>query len=433
MLLRSLSGLLASCVIAFSGAAPAPALAQPPAAGAHDETVSPASLDTGFIILVRDATGKASDSSPIYLAGSINNWNAKDERFKLTAQSDMRWRLTLTPAMLKATPDGFEFKFTRGSWENEELKADYTVPGNKLVPRIKKSDVKAGEPPVLEYTVAAWGDTSPNANAPWLSEEYKPLAATGTLRRLQVRGGVGTAAGKARELLVWLPPGYDDAASATVTYPVLYLHDGQNLFQKHSGIPAEWGADETATALIQQKAIRPLIIVGVPHSGMTRIAEYSPPGAGPAAKALGEQHVAWLMSEVMPRVERAFRVKTGAANTAIGGSSMGGLISLYAAGSHPEVFGLVLAESPSLTFGDGSWWRTGLLKYPAAGKTYLGVGGQEGRTPEALVGAVKEYEAGLKAKGSANTKLVIQPEAQHTETAWASRLPEALRYLFPPE
>src|SRR5690606_5425497 len=99
--------------------------------------------------------------------------------------------------------------------------------------------------------------------------------------------------------------------------------------------------------------IESIIIVAIPHAGAERVAEYSPVTLTRRAEARGDMYVQFLLQEVMPRVERAFRVQTGPEHTAIGGSSMGALISMHAAGRHPDVFGMVIAESPSLLTGNG--------------------------------------------------------------------------------
>jgi predicted alpha/beta superfamily hydrolase len=405
---------------------------------AEEDMVNPVDLETGFMIVVNDKTGKSSASSPIYLAGSINGWNPGDPRFKFGAQSDMKWRLHVTKQMLATKPSTLEFKFTRGSWDLEELNADFTVPANKLLGKIKKSEVKEGVPPQIEYSIVAWSDTDPNHKERHLGEDYRPIKSTGTLRRLQVRGGAGTAEHRARDLQVWLPPGYDAPENAGETYPVLYMHDGQNLFEKHQNVPDEWAADETAKRLIEAGQIRPIIIVGVPHSGGGRINEYMPiAGARDGVEAQGQVHVRWLVSEVMPRVQRAFRVSSNPAETVIGGSSLGAIISIEAYSVNPQLFGGLLLESPSLTLGNrevvNNWLAT-KTQWPA--KVFIGVGGKElggdaGERNVQYVAAAKELEQRIgRSSAASTTRLSMDPEATHNEAAWAKRLPEALQFFF---
>lgn len=403
---------------------------------ADDDMVNPVDLDTGFFIVVTDKSGKSSASSAIYLAGSINGWNPRDERFKFTAQSDMKWRLHVTKEMLATKPSTLEFKFTRGSWDLEEVNADYSIPANKLLPKVKKSDIKAGEAPQIEYTIAAWVDSNPKAAQRHVGDEYRTIEATGTVKRLQVRGGASSADGRVRDLLVWLPPGYDNAENADKKYPVLYLHDGQHVFEQYGPAPGEWKADETATKLINDGEIVPIIIVGIPNSEGGRMAEYSPVEAIPGVKPQGDKHVAWLLREVLPRVEHSFRVSIDRQDTVIGGASLGAAISVHAVSLHPERFGGVLAESlPLVSVNPSAWKQFADMKRQWPAKTYFGVGGSEWGTDQAdknakLVEAVKAMEHDVDGAHGVATKLIVDMDAKHDENAWAKRLPEALKFFF---
>lgn len=405
----------------------------PPPATGQGKLVDPTKLGQGFILIVRDVSGRATPSSPIYMAGTCNGWNPAHPQWKLEPQSDMRWRIHVP-----RQSGGLEFKFTRGSWALEELREDMSVPSNRTIAPIDISGLAAGEVPKIELDVPHWGDERKDNAALREKDPYRSITAEGGLRRLQVQGGAGTARGKLRELLVWLPPGYDDAKNAQVRYPVLYLHDGQNIFEKHSAVPEEWKADETATRLIQEGKVRPLIIVGIPHGGPGRITEYLPVAALDNVTPEGDAHVRWLLAEVLPRVEAAFRVARGPENTGVGGSSLGAAISVLAASRHPDVFGLLLVESLPLNAGKPQAWQVFVDSVsPWPKRTFLGMGGKEhgadadrSQRNQELVDAVKALDARIKA-GGASVSMVIDPEAVHNEGAWAQRLPRALEYLFP--
>lgn len=411
-----------------------PAAPTPPTAA---KKVRPETLKQGYIIRVKDLTGLASPDSPIYLAHSHNGWDPGATKYKLQPRSDMRWEIIMTPA---AADSAMEFKFTRGSWETEELKADMTVPGNRMLPDVDAKYVGSDEKPEFVIEIPHWGDQRPNVQARADVNPYYYLNVTGTVKRLEVVGG--DASPFKRDVLVWLPPGYDAPENKDRRYPVLYLHDGQNIFQKHPAIPAEWGVDEAATKLINDKQVEPLIIVGIPNAGKLRMSEYAPPAPGKGDRgnheATGDKYVQWITGSVMPRVERAFRVRTGPDSTGIGGSSLGGLISLYAGSQHPQVFGKVLAESPSLSvFGtDYAAAMSGTKQWPA--KVYLAVGGTELGKGEptkndAYAAAVKSFDGNLKGAGLSDDrrKFVFEQDAVHNEEAWAKRFPEALKFLFP--
>jgi len=149
-----------------------------------------------------------------------------------------------------------------------------------------------------------------------------------------------------RPIIVWTPPGYEHGHQH---YPVFYLHDGQNLFDPATafgGIP--WRCDETAHRVIAEGSARPMILVGVGNSP-DRLREYGPRRSGHEAN-LARPYGRFLTEELKPFIDRAFRTLPGPQDTAVGGSSMGGLISLYLCRWYPKIFGLCGAVSPSL------WW-----------------------------------------------------------------------------
>jgi enterochelin esterase-like enzyme len=410
-----------------------------PADAPAPQMIEPESLPQGFTLIVNDQAGLATPESPIFLAGSINNWNPAEPAFRLSQQSDSKWRISLP----KPTVTGrMEFKFTRGSWALEELDDALNPIANRTLPLVDASKLAPGEQPKVEFTIPKWGDQREGVAAAAAADPYRAIQATGGLRRLQVHGGAGSAVGHVRDLLVWLPPGYDDPRNAGRAYPVLYLHDGQNIFEQLPGVPGEWRADETATDLIARGMMEPIIIVGVPHSGTGRNAEYLPIPAIEGIEPQGERHVEWLVHEVMPRVERTFRVQTGPRGTAVGGSSLGAVISLFAASRYPDKFGLVLAESLPLRSGNPAAWDGVLASIQAwPQRIYLGMGGAElGPEPEKagrnreFVEAARALDARLTELGMGPDRklLVIEPSAVHNEVAWAKRLPQALSFLFPP-
>ncbi len=402
---------------------------------AQPRMVRPESLEQGFILVVKDESGQASAGSPIYLASNHTGWNPGNLELELSPQSDMRWRIVVPRPR---DPSPMEFKFTRGSWDLVEVAADLSDIPNRTLLEIDASRLAAGEKPVFEFVIQKFADQRPNSPARLGTEPYRRIEVTGDVRRLQVVGG-GPPIGP-RDVLVWLPPGYDDAANASRRYPVLYLHDGQNVFEQLPGVPGEWRADETATKLIANRAIEPLIIVGIPHAGRERSSEYLPVRALEGVEPRGDEYVRWLFSEVIPRVERTFRVRTDRAGRAIGGSSLGAVISLHAAATHPDAFGGLLLESMPLLERAGSDWPAYLSRVSAwPDRVFIGMGGRETGPAPAQEPVNARYVAGTEALrdriagaiGAERVRLLIEPEAIHNEGAWASRLPAALEFLFP--
>lgn len=400
------------------------------------DMVKPENLPQGFIIVVDDPSKLASLTSPIFIAGSFNGWSAGDTKFKLTPQSDMRWRIEFP--QWKGGSE-FNFKFTRGSWELEELKDDLTPPTNRALPLVDKSKLGPNEKPVLEFVVPKWGDQKPDYKMPEdANDAYAPKQISGDYRRVQVAGAPFGQANAQRELIVWLPPGYEAGAKTGKLFPVLYLFDGQNLFQKHPGVPDEWRVDETASELIKAGKVEPLVIVGIPNAGAGRMREYMPVKALPNVEPGASEFIAWLADEVVPKVQRTFSVEMDPSRVGIGGSSLGAVIALEAVNQHPELFGLALLESPALRAGNPDAWSAWLAKITNWPKrAFVGVGTRELANQADGSEANKAYESAsrnldqmIKSAGG-TTVLVVDPGAVHNEGAWAKRMPRALEFLFP--
>lgn len=393
-------------------------------------------LPSGFMLVVTDKSGKGSDARPLHIGSNHNGWNPGDPNFRLTPRSDSKWQIEIP-----ASPDGsrLAFKITLGSWETVEVTADINDIANREPPLIDVSSLAPGQKPVVEIVVEQFRDPPPDTDVRLRLDPNREIAvAGGTLRRVEVAGGPVPIR---RDVLVWLPPGYDEPANAEKQYPILYLHDGQNIFEKLPHVPGEWMADDTATRLIVAGKIEPLIIVGVPSAGMRRIEEYVPIEVFDGIPARGEAHVQWLAEEVIPRVERVCRVRPGKANRVVGGSSLGAVISLYAATERPDLFGAVLLESPAMLARDRLLFRffEGRSNFPtrafiAVGTHEVGHDSSDAARNAAYLQSAKDLEALMGTKGIAegDRTLVIGEGAVHNENAWAERLPAALEFLFPP-
>ncbi len=256
----------------------------------------------------------------------------------------------------------------------------------------------------------------------------KGSTVTGTLIELE---GVQDAAHPPRTVLVWLPPSYTDAQKR---YPVVYFHDGQNVFDDATAFSGEWYADETLTDLAAEGL--EAIAVAVPNGGdARRFYEYSPvPSADPELPqgGGGSAYVTFLAGTVKPLVDAEFRTLPGAEHTTVIGSSMGGVISLHAVQQRPDVFGHAGVMSPAFWTNDGySLEQTARLPAPT-GRIWVDVGGKESDDPERATaywqGAAQFAEL-LRPHMGERLRFVSVPAAIHHETAWAKRLPDALRFL----
>jgi predicted alpha/beta superfamily hydrolase len=277
-------------------------------------------------------------------------------------------------------------------------------------------------------TLAAGAGPAPAQQPP----VARPHTLTGDIR--QHAGFHSRFLARDRDVQVYLPPGYDDQPRRR--YPVLYMHDGQNLFDgATSFLPGrEWQVDETAERLIQSGAIRPLIVVGIQNGREERANEYTPVAdakyrTGGQAKAYGRL----LVEELKPFIDARYRTLAGPENTGLGGSSLGGVVSLYLGLRYPEVFGRLAVVSPAVWWGRHDLVRR-VLEAPkkTEQRIWLDIGTAEGE--DAVADARTLYDA-LVARGWRPGRDLQYMEAQgaaHNEPAWAERMEAILRFLFPP-
>lgn len=263
----------------------------------------------------------------------------------------------------------------------------------------------------------------------------RATGATGDLRLHKFRSRIFR---NTRFLRVWLPPGYDDAANQVRHYPVLYLNDGQNLFEASTAFGGvEWQVDETADRLIREGAIPPMIIVGIDNVGKDRIREYMPyRSVNPMTlRVQGRRYPDFLMQEVMPFVQKYYRVATDPESVGLGGSSLGALIALYTVTVRQGAIGKLLLESPSLWVASRQLIkeRRKVRMWPE--RIFLGAGTAEAVNAErsrTVVDDVRQLAAILPhaVLSEKRLRVVIKEGADHSEAAWAERFPEALRFLY---
>jgi len=235
-----------------------------------------------------------------------------------------------------------------------------------------------------------------------------------------------------RDLIVYLPPGYREQPQRR--FPVLYLHDGQNLFDgATSFIPGmDWHIGQTADDLIRSGAVQPLIIIGIYNVGKARIDEYTPTKAPRLGGGRADRYAKFLMQEVMPFIQQEYRALSDSRATGMGGSSLGGLLSLYLGVKYPKSFGRLAALSPSV------WWNQRVIhRFAAAApveprpRIWLDVGTKEGPR---IVHDVEEFRDVLLQKGWQLGKDLHYQRVEgagHNEAAWARRVGPFLQFLYP--
>ncbi|CAA9310024.1 MAG: hypothetical protein AVDCRST_MAG68-1275 [uncultured Gemmatimonadetes bacterium] len=346
----------------------------------------------------------------IYVAGGFNGWNPAAPGYRMRAEGG-GYVLTL-PGEVRGP---VEFKFTLGSWDTAEAdSARRDVPNRAFV-------VPASGAATYAAAVAAWVDPA-----------TRPRPASTATRGVAVMDTAFPVPqlGRTRRVWIYLPPDY---AATDRRYPVLYMHDGQNLFDAATAFSGEWGVDEALDSL--HAAGDPgVIVVGVDNGGQKRLDEYSPWKNARYGGGEGDAYVDFLATTLKPYVDRRFRTRPGAGSTGIMGSSMGGLISLYAGLKYPEVFGRVGVFSPAL------WFAPAIFPYAAAAdprragsRVYFATGGREGDQPEVYVRDQERMLETLAAsgfRGRNEVSAAIRPDGTHAEWFWRREFPDAYRWLF---
>jgi len=239
-----------------------------------------------------------------------------------------------------------------------------------------------------------------------------------------------------RPISVWLPPGYDHGDAR---YPVLYLHDGQNLFDPRLAYGGNaWHVDLTATRCILHHEVRPLILVGVGNTP-DRIKEYGPSRKRPGDADLAKNYGRFLVSELKPFIDVHYRTLPGPADTGVGGSSMGGLISLYLCRWHSGVFGRCAAMSPSLWYNREAFLRSAHTRteWMKHCRIWLDFGDHEGNTMAGMKAGLhrtRELAQSFRDASLKDDEHFHYAEIEgghHNEAAWAGRFDRVLRFLFP--
>ena len=364
----------------------------------------------GISIQLTSVPATTPAGATIYLTGTCNNWTTDDPAYALAYDpATGAYTLELPPGV-----GTLEFKFCRGSWRNIETDADNrALPNRHLLYGLRHR--------TLRLQVQNWEDAGgaipprPHSASP----NVQVLAESFIMPQLR----------RTRRVWLYLPPGYH---ASERRYPVLYMHDGQNVFDQYTSFAGEWGVDETLDELHAQGCdLGGCIVVAVDNGGPRRLDEYSPwRDARSRRGGEGEQYAAFLVETLKPYIDQHYRTRPEAAFTGLMGSSMGALISVYAALRYPGVFGRVGVLSPAFWFADRAVLPY-LAQHPPQLDTrfYFVCGTRESPTMAPLMAAVRDalLAAGLPARYICYQAL---PDGQHAEWFWRREFGPAYRWLF---
>jgi predicted alpha/beta superfamily hydrolase len=364
-------------------------------------------LLTGFISIAQYKVSFVIDKVPsyhkstdrIYLVGNFNNWNPRDEKMELkTINGKQGITIELTKGM-------YEYKFTEGSWESVEALENGSPTGNRKI--VVEKDT------VINVEIEHWADHFPKKEkVSTASKNVHILDNSFYIPQLD----------RHRRVWIYLPESYK---ASSKKYPVLYMHDGQNVFDEATSAYGEWGVDEALDTLGSQH--KEIIVVAIDNGGDKRLNEYSPYDMEKYGKGEGDEYVDFLVQTLKPYIDKHYRTKKDEKNTFIAGSSMGGLISFYAILKYPKVFGGAGVFSPA-------FWITPQLKdinpeqaKKVKGKIYFYAGQQESET---MVTDMLNVFEQMRTYSKAKMQTVIRAEGKHNEPTWREEFPLFYKWII---
>jgi len=342
------------------------------------------------------SNAKPHPGDTLFIAGNFNNWQPGANALVL---KDISWQLDA-----KLDAGTYEYKFTRGSWNKVEVKTNGSNTDNHVL--------KLQSDTVVNLSIEGWSDdfkTEPkkhtaSSNVTFIDSFYMPQ-----LKRY-------------RKIWIYLPKEY---TSSKKRYPVLYMHDGQNLFDEFTSGFGEWGVDESLDSIIE-KENKPSIVVGI-ENGEKRLNEYNPYSNARFGEGEGKLYSDFLVNTLKPYIDKHYRTLSSKEFNTIAGSSMGGLISYYTAITKSQVFGKAGIFSPSFWIAPEMLQLTDSLGPSLHSKLFFYMGEAEGEAE------VQKMEAITTKLGTVSSSLIysaIDPDGQHNEKAWRKWFPEFYRWIM---
>jgi predicted alpha/beta superfamily hydrolase len=335
--------------------------------------------------------------SDIYVAGSFNGWNPQDKNYQFQRNDKGDYYFDL-----KLANGRYEYKITRGAWDNAECKKDGTGIENRIL-------IMPGDTPI-QLNIEEWADRFP--------AQPKKSTASKNVRIIDTAFLIPQLK-RTRRVWVYLPEGYEVSQDR---YPVLYMHDGQNVFDDATSYSGEWGVDE----FLDSKK-KKCIVVAIDNGGLKRINEYCPYDMKRFGKGEGDQYVDFLAKTLKPYIDKNYRTRKEKQNTFVAGSSMGGIISMYAVLKYPDVFGGAGVFSPAFWIGPKIFDDIKTKGKEVNSKIYFYAGKLEG---EAMVPGMQKAFDLMRGVSKSKMTTVIRNDGKHNEARWRVEFPLFYEWLL---
>lgn len=344
------------------------------------------------------------DDRPVFITGNFNKWNPKDATFVLKNLDNNNYTIEIDDEQL---PEIIEYKYTRGGWGNVEIDRFGNITPNR---KIKKGD--APNEDIVEKWRINWGP---------FKEEFSPIVEIISEKFFIPQ------LNRTRKIWALLPYNYHKTDK---TYPVLYLQDAQNLFNEGSAF-GNWEIDKKMSILAEYGR-GDVIIIAIENGSEDRIKEYILDNDSITKNAEGKKYIRFLADTLKPYVDSVYRTKPEREFTGIGGSSLGGLISIYSGFLYPEVYSKLLIFSPSLWVNPENNFPQMNFKNPYEIKVYMYGGEMEGSQ---MTERIALFEKTLESWENSHSiqfefKISINDEGKHQEFYWSQEFPRAVEWLF---
>ncbi|CAF1059318.1 unnamed protein product, partial [Didymodactylos carnosus] len=346
----------------------------------------------------------------LFLAGSFNNWKPNDEQYRLIKNENQPLVYSLNVSLPLGS---YQYKITRGTWEKGETLADGSQKSNRYLQVNNNMDVN--------ISVDNWSDN------------IGKRTASNQVFILESSFSMFPFFNRTRRIWIYLPRDYFQ--NIVKSYPVIYAHDGQNLFDQLYSYSGEWGIDETLDNLFQTTSSvgKGVIVVGIDNGGSERLNELTPFSNSQYGGGQADKYLEFIIQKLKPYIDTHFRTKSEREHTVILGSSLGGLVSFYAAARYSHIFGRVGVFSPSF------WFSDEIYRYASAmftlsdinPKLYFVCGGKESAsTIPDMEKMIQLLIDNKKYTIDKNIKSVIKNDGEHSEWFWKREFVDAIQWLF---